>query len=715
MKQPRGSRKKKLLHVLRKGAPYWICSGILVGASAVFLVRMADWQLLHGQEYLEQANRTSVFSVPMDAARGEILDQNGAPLAVNKTAYKVVFERAYMTAGTENQTIHTLIQLLTSRGESWTDELPIVLDENGEYAFVQGKEDEIAALKGKNFLNLNAYATADLCMKKLVERYDCDTKAYTPQQVRDIVSVRYSMTLGFFSVSNPYPFAQGVSKETVAILEENSHSLPGVSTQITTIRQYPDGTLAPHIVGSMGIISQEEYDALRDKGYAYNDRLGKNGIESAFESQLRGTAGKQVIETTRTGSVASSTVTQEPKPGNTVYTTLNANLQRVANASLAKNVKAAQEAGKASRKDKNGEDCTAGAAVVLDVKDFSVLAAATFPSYDLTAYSTDSSYYNALLSDASTPLFNRAFNGAFTPGSVFKPMVAAAALQEGCVTPDTRIFCTGTYEHYAPSYRPKCLGIHGNLPLRTALAKSCNVYFYEAGRLLGIQNIDAYAQSFGLGVKTGLELSESSGTLASPEHRTNAGGVWNPGDVIQAAIGQSDNAFTPVQLATYCATIANNGTRLQTHLIRKITSYNRDEVILENDPNQPTVAEQVDISAENLRVVQEGMRAVCQPGGTAARTFGSYGIAVAGKTGTAEVPGHSDNVLFLGYAPYENPQIAVAVVLEYGAKGTYSMAVAKDLFDAYFFGKTVDDNGELVFPGQDDGDVSASSTPSQAG
>lgn len=677
---------KKTAAALRKTAPYWVSAAVLLGASSLFLVRLIDWQIVHGEEFLEQANRTNVFSVRMDAARGEILDRNGEPLAVNKTAYKVVFERAYMTQGTENDTIHTLIQLMKNRNEAWVDELPIILSANGEYAFLEGKEKEIAELKGKDFLNLNTYATADLCIKKMIERYECDTEKYSPEEIRDILSVRYSMTRNAFSVPNPYTFAQGVSQEAVAIIEENAQSLPGVNTQLTTIREYPDGTIAPHLIGSIGVISQEEYDELKDQGYAYNDRLGKNGIEGVFESELRGTTGKQVIETTRTGTVSSSTITQQPVPGNTVFTTLDAKLQKAVNASLEKNVKAAQAAGQATAKEKDGEDCVAGAAVVLDVRDFSILAAAAYPSYDLGLSASDRDYYVSLLNDAAHPMFNRAFNGTFTPGSVFKPAVASAALQEGIVTSGTSVLCTGVYD-FDSTYRPKCLGRHGNVTLNRAIAKSCNVYFYEVGRLLGIQNIDAYAKSFGLGVKTGVELSESAGSLASPEDRVNAGGIWYPGDVIQAAIGQSDNTFTPLQLATYCATIANNGTRLQTHLIRKITNYNQDQVLSENDPDSPVVVEQVPVSQENLKLVQAGMRAVCSPDGTG-RSFANYGVAIAAKTGTAEIPGHSDNVTFIGYAPYDNPEIAVAVVLEYGSRGTYSMAVARDIFDAYFFGES---------------------------
>jgi penicillin-binding protein 2 len=334
---------------------------------------------------------------------------------------------------------------------------------------------------------------------------------------------------------------------------------------------------------------------------------------------------------------------------------------------------------------------------VLDVSDFSILAAATYPTYDLSQYVSDSDYYTELLEDSTNPLFNRAFNGAFTPGSVYKPCVAAAALEEGVLTSSTKITCNHTYEYYAPSYTPTCLGYHGALTVTSALAYSCNIFFYDTGRQLGIENMDLYSKSFGLGTTTGVEIGESEGTLASPSYRISNGGTWQPGDVIQAAIGQSDNAFTPLQLATYCATIANNGTRLKTHLVDKITDYTRDTVLSQTEAEE---VETVSVSAENLKIVQEGMREVCTIG-TASSTFGDYGIAVAGKTGTAENPGHSDNTVFIGYAPYDNPQIAVAVVIEYGTSGVYSTGVAKDIFDAYFYGKVLDEDGNLVTPGID--------------
>lgn len=680
---------------LRKTAPYWISGLLLIAIFTVFALRLFNWQVQNGSEYLEIANATSLSTVTIDAARGEILDKNGDPLATNTTTYKIIFKKPYMTDETANDTIHTLVELLEERKEKWIDELPIELDKDGNYAFEKARDEAIAFLKGKTFLNVNAYTSAELCVKQLADLYDVDTNRYSKAELLRLLSVRYNMTMETFSTTMPYTFASSVSKDTVSIIKENSGDLPGVSIQVTTTRSYEDGTLAPHLLGTIGKLTKEEFDTLEEQGYSYDDVVGKSGIESAFEAELRGTDGTQVIELNTDGSVASETVKEEPVQGNTVYTTLDANLQKVANASLAKNVKAAAASGKSSSDKYDGEDCIAGAAVVLDVKDFSVLAAATYPTYDLGKYVDDTDYYNKLLQDETNPLFNRALNGAFKPGSVFKPCVASAALEEGVISENSKITCNHVYNYYAPSYTPTCMGYHGSINVNSALARSCNVFFYDVGRRLGIDDMNLYSKSFGLGTTTGIELGESEGILASPTYRVTNGGTWQPGDVIQAAIGESDNAFTPIQLATYCATIANNGTRLKTHIVDKITDYTRENILSET---KPEVVETVSVSQENLKIVQAGMRAVCTEG-TASTTFANYGIAIAGKTGTAENIGHSDNTVFIGYAPYDDPQIAVAVVLEYGAGGAYSTGVAKDIFDAYFYGKVLDDDGNLVTPG----------------
>jgi penicillin-binding protein 2 len=312
------------------------------------------------------------------------------------------------------------------------------------------------------------------------------------------------------------------------------------------------------------------------------------------------------------------------------------------------------------------------------------------------------------MQDKARPLINRAFNGVFTPGSSFKPCVASAALQENAINDYSVITCNHTYERFAPSYTPTCMGTHGPITLSTALAKSCNVFFFETGWRVGINNMNLYAKRFGLGSKSGIEISESAGTLAGPAERSAGGGVWQGGDTIQAAIGQSDNLFSPLQLATYVATIANNGVRLKTHLVSKVTDYTRKTIVSQTEP---TVVDNVGVSQQNLDYVKEGMRKVVT-GGTATSTFGSYGVAVAGKTGTAEVPPGSDNEIFIGFAPYDKPEIAVAVVLEHGATSKYCNQVAKDVLDAYFYGKTVDANGNLVMPNQPAASSGASSAAS---
>ena len=689
---------------LKDNARLIFCGLIIFAVLAVYSLRLVDWQILNGSSWLKQANDSSTAKVKMDAARGEILDVNGVGLAVNKTGYAIVFDRAHMPTGSANKTIAQLVSLLNQRREKWEDILPITLDKNGKYQFIAGQDKEAATLKSKDFLNMNSYATADECMAELVKKYD--VTGYTPAETRAIVSVRYNMTKSGFGLSAPYTFAQDVSKDTVAIISENSQRLPGATVKVTTVRQYPSGDLMPHILGYVGAISQEEYNELKGKGYAFNDRLGKGGVEQALESTLRGKEGEKVVQTTNTGALESETVTQPPASGDSVYLTINSNLQKVLNASLAKNIQATREHAAVLNAEHyqgtssmHGEDCVAGAAVVLNVKDFSVLAASTYPSYDLNKYLDDSSYYSTLVQDKTKPLINRAFNGIFTPGSIVKPYVALTALQEGSITTSTRILGNSVYTRF-PDLPLKSIGNYGLITANYAIEKSSNSFFYEVGYRTGISSLNLYAPRFGLGVKTGIELSESSGVLAGPAERKSSGGAWYDADTVEAAVGQSDNQFTPLQLATYVATIANNGVRLKPHLVSKITDYTRKDVIKQTAPE---TVESIGVSQSYLDYVKKAMHSVATDG-TASSMFKNYGIPLAAKTGTAVLTPHSDNVTFVGFAPYDNPQIAVAVVLEHGATSLYSLSVAKDIFDAYFYGKTVDANGNLVMP--------SSSTPS---
>lgn len=658
---------------------YIITSILIITILAVYVIRLVDWQIINGQKYLEIANKSNIFITKTDALRGEILDANGAAFAENETGYKIVFDRFALDKDTENEVIVNLINLMKLKNELWIDELPISVNKNGTFEFIAGKDKEITDLKSKNRLNLNSYATANDCMDKLTQKFDCGQ--YDPALRRDLASVKYNMLAqGYYqAINTSYVFAEGISQELVSIICEKYQDTPGIRISLSSTRKISNPDLAPHIIGVTGQMSSDQFDSFKEKGYTIEDVVGKNGIELAMEDYLKGAVGEKKIEISREGNVLNVLQSKNAQPGNSIFLTINSKIQKVANESLAKYIKAIKSSAGSSGK---GFDCKAGAAVLLNVKDFSVLAAATYPNYDLNRYVNDKAYYNQVTKDSSVPLFNRAISGSFAPGSVFKPLVACGAFEEKVAIPKDRVTCHGIYHYPGSDFTTKCLGIHGAADFRYALAKSCNVYFSEMGRRLGINNMNIYCKRFGLGVKTGIEIPETAGTIAGPEHSHSLGMAWSDKVTIKAAIGQSDNLFSPIQLATYAATIANGGNRYRTHLVKKVTDYQRKNIIMENSPEKPELVETSGVSAETLNIVKDGMRQVVLDG--TASVFSSYGIHIAAKTGTAQNSG-SDHTLFIFFAPYENPEIAGAVVIEHGAMGLASKGVAKDILDSYFY------------------------------
>ncbi len=640
-----------------------------------FAVRLFNWQILNSDYYNQTAVTTSSYKVNTEAIRGEIFDVNGMELAVNITNYKVTINALYMKDKDLNKAIVKLVNLIEGGGEKWIDVLPIYTETDGSYAFSPDKEDEIAALKSKDNLNMNSYATAEECMARLIEKYECSD--YNKKQQRDIISVRYNMQQSGYNRSNPYTFAEGISENMMLILSENFPSSTGVAVETTATRTYVNGTVAPHLVGITGKISQDEYEELKNSGYSYNDIIGKSGIESALESNLRGTAGYKRYEVSSNGEKVKVIDMVNAQPGDSVYLTIDAKYQKTAQRILQEAVQEAHEYAASMEGNYDGEDCLGGSIVVLNIKDFSVLCAATYPSYDLANYYTD---YTKLVNDKGLPLFNRAFQSALAPGSTFKPMVAAAALQEKAITTSTAIDCTGIYTGYGLQLR--CMGYHPGEIMRTAIVHSCNYFFAEAGRRLGIDKMNTYAKRCGLGVYTGVEIFETAGILAGPENNKKWGTDWYESSVCPAAIGQSDNAFSTLQLATYAATLANNGVRLRTHIVRKVVSYDGTEVVYENDPDNPEVVDNMGVSKINLNAVKEAMN---EAGGNYL-AFQDFDIPIAGKTGTAENAG-SDHSNFICFAPYDNPQIAVAVMVEHGAKSSVATNAAEKFLRAYFYGE----------------------------
>ena len=649
-------------------ARYIVLVSAVVMVSGVFIARLVQWQIMQSAYYNGIAASSYEYVIRTDAVRGEIFDVNGKGLAVNLTRYNIIMNRLYISDDRLNETISGLVDITEKYNIGFNDELPIISDKSGRLVFDIKRIDEARKIKKRYGLDEFTDPTADICIEKLAEIYDC--KEYDEKRKRDIVSVRYGMENEGFSNTKPYVFAEGINGYKMTAIAERIEGISGSEVVSSAVRKYPDGTTAPHIVGVTGMISQEEYDELSEKGYSYNDRLGKSGIEAAFESELRGVSGSRTYEKGDDGN-AVLTKTENTVPGNSVYLTIDKRLQKTAQEALKDAVKEANDYAESVGDENMGADCKGAAAVVLNVKDFSVLCAANYPYYDISSYYDD---YTELAERDDMPLFDRALMGALTPGSTYKPLVAAAALQEGRITSRTKINCEGVYTKQGLSLW--CMGEHGEQDTDNALVNSCNVFFAETGRLLGIENINKYAKRAGLGVKTGIELPESSGTLAGPEYSKLMGSEWYESYSSPAAIGQSDNQFTPMQLAVYAATIASGGKRLRAHIVDRIVSYSGDEIIYKSEPEQ---LDDMDISKANIEYVQKAMLHAAQ----SYYPLYDYGISVAGKTGTAENSG-SDHANFICYAPYDDPQIAVSVMIEHGAKSFVAINAAKKILDAYF-------------------------------
>ena len=640
----------------------------------LFGARLFQLQITEGSHYASLLHQNSSLILPLPASRGEILDRNLTPLVQNRASYQVMIDYNYYPAGggaaqraAQNGIILELTAILTKAGEDWSDSLPLSREE--PYTFLPDRDAGVAALR--ETLDLPTDADAANCMAALVTRYRLENFSQPEQRIA--AGVQYEMALRQFGALSPFLFASDVSKETTYTIGEKAADFPGVTIETAAVRDIVSGDTAPQLIGTVGPMYAEDYARLKDKGYALNDTLGKSGAEAAFESLLRGQSGQKELTKDPAGQVIGSKDIVSPVPGQTVILTLDSSLQELAQNAIGDEI---NKLHKLSAKNGNYHDAASGAAVMLDVKDGGVLAAASWPNYDLSTYRQN---YEELAADPLKPLFDRALQGAYPCGSAMKPNVALAALTEEVITPTSTVYCGGTYMYYAPGFEPKCLGHHGALNVVKALTVSCNIFFYDTGRRLGIDKLDQYSALCGLGQKTGIEVGESAGTLAGPAYSQSVGKTWDDTMTTLAAIGQSDNQFTPIQMAAYAMTIADGGTRYATHLLSATRSY--DGVLT---PYRPTVAAQTGWTQEAMDTVQKGMVAVVKSG-TAASAFRGATYTVAGKTGTAQTgqAGRSDHGWFICYAPVENPRVALAVFLENGGSHN-AAAVARTILDGYF-------------------------------
>ena len=481
------------------------------------------------------------------------------------------------------------------------------------------------------------------------------------------------MLIRGFGTSISYTLADDVSQDTVVSIKEHYDEYRGVNILSEPVREYPYGSMAVHILGRVAPINSTEYEALKEKGYNFNDSIGKEGLEKYLEDQLRGKSGKAVAEQDKDGHFVAFSEVDAAESGNSAFLTIDIDVQLAAEKAIKDTV---ADIYAHSSETKHGQDVAGAAAVAVDVNTGEIICIASYPDYDVTKYSKD---YSKLLNDKNKPLFNRALAGTYSPGSTFKMLVGIAALENDVITPNTVIHDKVIYE--LGKSRFKCLHDHGDVNVSGAIKDSCNYFFYTVGYEMGIDKIVDCAKQFGLGEYSGIELKdeEAKGTIASPEEKAERNEPWYDGYTLQAAIGQDDNKFTPIQLASYVAQIANGGVRYTPHLIKGIYSYDTENVV---STTEITEAGRAEVGKEDMDAIRYGMRLVAE-GGTAADYFKDYPIAVAAKTGTAEVYGGSDNGIFVAYAPYDNPQIAVAVVIERSGGGYYCGPVAKAIIDAY--------------------------------
>ncbi|MDD2573289.1 MAG: penicillin-binding protein 2 [Firmicutes bacterium] len=729
---------------------------LLLALIAVVLVfRLVQLQIVNGEYYSDLSENKRIRRIAVEAPRGLFLDRYGREIAGNRPGYVVEVVKTEIVQETISYVAQELVGILDSNGEHIRLDFAIG-DDPLRFKLDSGKEAE-----WKDKYEIPREYDAAQALAFLREKHGIAPEM-TDELALKALAILHKIGEQSYLAYQPLEIARDVSALTVAQIEERHLDLPGINVEVKPIRYYKEGNLASHVLGYLGSINHEELESLEDKGYTQNDIIGKSGLERVLEEELKGISGARQVEVNSVGRLISTLGERPSIPGSNVFLTLDSRLQQTAERALEETMEKIQ-AGEMGKKYPNAKS---GAAVAIDVNTGEVLAMASYPSYDPNLFTTgiSSEDWGALNPQSNDPLeprplYNNAIQAAVPPGSTFKMVVAVAALQEKIITPKTVIVDKGVYR-VIPGASPACWiwnqnrTTHGPENVVEAIKDSCNYFFYEVGRLAGIERIEEYARMLGLGQRTGIELpGESAGIVAGPTYKTGIWknvikrymsdtmnvqeqemiddvfsllGVqfstwtqmrraleeiginetehinklisyinasrWTAGQTLSAAIGQGEHMYTPLQMANYIATIANGGTRYKPHLIKKIYDQQKGEYRY----NKPEVLDRIEISPENLKAVFDGMLAVTKPGGTAASSFRDTTVNIAGKTGTAQNPGYDGYAWFVGFAPYEDPQIAVAVVIFQGGSGGYSTPVVKAIIEEYL---KVGSSGTVMEPG----------------
>ena len=669
----------------------------------IFIARLINIQIA-GQDYYQESYSDGYRrrTVTIQALRGEIYDKNGKLLVSNEYTYSLYLESGSFPYQNDEKNA-LLLELLS------------LAEEFGEYDGFKRPDDPFTRKDGKTVLDEDFMkktygkrltklllelgfeqddeenggweeADKDEMKKKLLSRYgiidEDGALKYSNNEADLLFRVRLDMELSYFSPVEPYTFIRDVDVKFISAAKEGHVRGIGISCDATRVYNYPG--YASHMLGRTGKIMAENAQYYTDKGYKLNAIVGTSGAEAAFEDYLHGEDGILTVVEDEYGNVVDTYVSKEPKPGQDVYLTIDIELQMDAEDALKSNIELIVANGLADDRELSGEDARSGALSAIDKKTGAVLALASYPTYNLATFNED---YAALRENEDSPLFFRALEGTYAPGSTFKPGVAVAALQEGIISPYSEIATEGQYKFY-DDYQPSCwiyaprygYGRHGSINVTEAIQVSCNYFFYDIGRRLTITNITKYMEGFGLGEPTGIELPEKTGILAGPAEREASGDTWFDGDTLAAAIGQSDNLFNPLQISVYVSTMLNGGTRYSAHLLSEVREYDGTVVYT----REPEIISEVSLDPSAVSTVKYAMKDVTE-NGSAARVFVNYPIVIGGKTGTAQVTKtSSDNALFTAFAPFDDPEIVTTCIIEHGANGTDAGFAIRDVFDSYF-------------------------------
>ena len=656
---------------------------VFIAICAVFVVRMIN--IFATAEPGEISTGTYERREPIQSVRGEIYDRNGKKIVGNVYTYDLVLDYDAMAA-TQLERSYDILEIISAvdslgrSDEIGGDSFPFE-GEYPNYTYSKEAKDsgsniyyrllkriaenelETDSDKPKNELtvsyldefytkNPDKFPTEIEIVEWYLERYkmvsDTEEKLFSDKEIDILLRMRYDMEVSDFSIYNRYTVLCDLSTSEIAHIEEKA--IPGTELEKITNREYLYPGYASHILGQLGNIPAENWDEYKAQGYDMNDRVGLSGCELAFESYLRGEDGVRVVVEDKDGNIIDSRVEKEAIAGKDVYLTIDIDLQIAAEEGLRENVAMIG-------------DARAGALTAIDPKSGEVLVLASYPTYDLGTYNEN---YNELIKDPANPLYNRVLNGVYTPGSTFKVGMVAAGINSGALGSKTTLRCDGIYTYY-DDYQPKCWfypNIHGDVNAMYALQVSCNCYFYELGRVMGIDVMNKYCRAYGLGEKTGIELPEKTGILAGPDYRDENGlSPWTAGNTIAAAIGQSDNSFTPLQIANYISTVTNGGTRYSLHLLKEVRTYGeQSECVYETEVS---VLGRVSLSADALYASRQGMRQMATYDAAVSQYMGHLPVKVGGKTGTAQRGADkNDNRLFVCTAPYNDPEIVISVVIE---------------------------------------------------